>query len=268
MVLDFANDADIIERAFADYYRTTLLSEETDPNKLRDLKADLDGYDVYDSQRVEDFVSLYLTDTSREQLDPILDACAATFANDLDENGQVDLKGKAKAFVRTYSFLAAILPYTNADWEKLSIFLNFLIPKLPAPQEEDLTRGLLETIDMDSYRVEKQATMKIVLADEDAEIEPVPASRGGHMPQPERDLLSNIVRALNEQWGNIDWTDADRVQRLISEDIPAREPAIDPAEHVGLPEVDVLGGWPEGGRPCSPARTRRGTGTGSRPGRG
>lgn len=222
MVLDFANDPDVIQRSFADYYRTTLLSEETDPNKLHDLKADLDGYDVYDSQQVEDFVGLYLTDANREQLDPILDACAGTFARDLDENGQVDFKGKAKAFVRTYSFLAAILPYTSADWEKLSIFLNFLIAKLPAPQEEDLTRGLLETIDMDSYRVEKQATMKIVLADEDAEIEPVPASSAGHVPEPERDLLSNIVRAFNEQWGNIDWTDGDRVERLISQDIPAR----------------------------------------------
>jgi type I restriction enzyme, R subunit len=222
MVLDFINDLDVIQRAFEDYYRTTLLSEETDPNKLHDLKTDLDGYDVYGNQQVEDFVSLYLTDASRELLDPILDACAGTFAGELDEDSQVGFKGNAKAFVRTYSFLAAILPYTNADWEKLSIFLNFLIPKLPAPQEEDLTRGLLETVDMDSYRVEKQATMKIILADEDAEIDPVPASGGAHLPEPERDLLSNIVRAFNEQWGNIDWTDGDRVQRLICEDIPAR----------------------------------------------
>ena len=46
-VLDFMNDADTIQEAFADYYRTTILSEETDPNKLHDLKADLDGYQVY-----------------------------------------------------------------------------------------------------------------------------------------------------------------------------------------------------------------------------
>ena len=71
---------------------------------------------------------------SREQLDPILDACVGVYTEELDEDGQVDFKGKAKAFVRTYGFLAAILPYTNAEWEKLSIFLNFLIPKLPAPE--------------------------------------------------------------------------------------------------------------------------------------
>ena len=46
-VLDFMNDADTIQAAFADYYRTTILSEETDPNKLHDLKATLDGYQVY-----------------------------------------------------------------------------------------------------------------------------------------------------------------------------------------------------------------------------
>ena len=78
-----------------------------------------------------------------------------------DEDQQVEFKGKAKAFVRTYGFLSAILPYTNASWEKLSIFLNFLISKLPAPKEEDLSKGILETIDMDSYRVEKKAAVRI-----------------------------------------------------------------------------------------------------------
>ena len=46
-VLDFANDADTIQNAFAPYYRTTILAEETDPDRLHDLKAALDGYQVY-----------------------------------------------------------------------------------------------------------------------------------------------------------------------------------------------------------------------------
>src|SRR5207247_7969155 len=106
--------------------------------------------------------------------DPILDACVATYVEALDEDGQVNFKGKAKAFVRTYGFLASILPYTNAAWEKLAIFLNFLIPKLPAPKEEDLSKALLEAIDMNSYRVEKQAAMKIQLQNQDAKIGPLP----------------------------------------------------------------------------------------------
>lgn len=227
-VLDFMNDVDTIQKAFADYYRTTILSEETDPNKLHDLKAVLDGYQIYAPAQVEKLVALYLGGADRDRLDPILDACVADYRERLDEDGQVDFKGKAKAFLRMYGFLASILPYTNAGWEKLSIFLNFLVPKLPAPVEEDLSRGILEAIDMDSYRVEKKAAIKIQLPDENAEIDPVPAGGGGRKPEPELDRLSNIIKAFNEQFGNIPWTDADRVHQLITVDIPERV-AADPA---------------------------------------
>jgi type I restriction enzyme, R subunit len=227
-VLDFMNDADTIEEAFADYYRTTVLSEETDPNKLHDLRAALDAPEVYIQAQVDRLVELYLGGTDRDQLDPILDACVATYKEELDEDGQVDFKANAKAFTRTYAFLSSILPYTNAAWEKLSIFLNFLIPKLPAPEEEDLSRGILEVIDMDSYRVEKQAARRIQLPDSDAEIGPVPTSGGGYKPEPELDTLSNILKSFNDQFGNIEWTNEDRVERLITETIPEGV-AADPA---------------------------------------
>jgi len=221
-VLDFMNDVETIQAAFADYYRTTILSKETDPNKLHDLKAALDGCQVYSEAQIDQFVALYLGGADRDRLDPILDACVATYRGQLDEDGQVDFKGKAKAFVRTYGFLSSILPYTNAEWEKLSIFLNFLVSKLPAPIEEDLSKGILETIDMDSYRVEKQTAIQIQLPDSDAQIEPVPTSGGGHRTEPELDRLSNILKAFNDQFGNISWTDADRVRHLITNEIPAR----------------------------------------------
>ena len=221
-VLDFLNDADTIRDAFADFYRTTILADETDPDKLHDLQADLDGAQVYAPEQVDDLVERYLGGADRDQLDPILDACVAAYLNDLDEDGQVAFKGNAKGFVRTYAFLSSILPYTNAAWEKRSIFLNFLIPKLPAPQEEDLSKGILDAIDMDSYRVEKQAMQKIMLPDEDAEISPVPTSAGGHQPEPELDRLSNILRSFNEYFGDISWDDADRVHQLITETIPSR----------------------------------------------
>jgi type I restriction enzyme, R subunit len=221
-VLDFMNDSDTIQEAFADYYRTTVLAEETDPNKLHDLKGALDGYQVYSTTQIDELVGLYLNGADRDKLDPILDVCVAIYKEQLNEDGQVDFKGKAKAFLRAYGFLSSILPYTNADWERLSIFLNFLVSKLPAPKEEDLSKGILEAIDMDSYRVEKKAAVKIQLPDSDAEIGPVPTTGGGHKPEPELDRLSNILKVFNDQFGNIPWTDADRVHKLITEDIPNR----------------------------------------------
>lgn len=221
-ILDFINDSDTIKAAFDEYYRTTVLSAETDPNKLHDLKDELDSSEVYTWSQIEDMVKLYLNGADRDRLDPILDVCVDKYTTELDEFEQVNFKGKAKAFVRTYSFLASILPYSNVEWEKLATFLNFLILKLPSPLEDDLSTGILEAIDMDSYRVEVKASLAIILSDQNAEIEPTPAEVGGFKPEPKLDRLSNILKSFNDQFGNIDWEDADKIMKMISEELPAK----------------------------------------------
>ena len=221
-VLDFMNTTDVITESFTPFYRGTALSDETDPNKLHDLMADLDAAQVYSNEQIEEFTRRYLEGAERDQLDPMLDTCIPVYKKELDEDGQVAFKGTAKSFVRTYAFLASILAYTNRTWETHSIFLNFLIPKLPSPPEEDLSKGILDAIDMDSYRVEKQVMQKILLPDEDAEIDPVPTSTGGSRPEPELDRLSNIVSMFNDLFGDIPWEDGDRVRTLITETIPSR----------------------------------------------
>lgn len=235
-VLDFTNDAETIEAAFSDYYRTTILSEETDPNRLHDLRARLYLAEVFGDAEVRELVRLFLEAAPREQLDFILDTCVAAYNEKLDEDEQVGFKGDAKAFVRSYGFLGSILPYANPEWEELSIFLNLLIPKLPAPKEEDLSRGILETVDMDSYRAEKRETIAIALEDEDAEVGPVPADGGGGRPAPELDRLSSIVKTFNDMFGDINWDDADRVARTVAE-LPGRVGA-DPAYRNAMANSD------------------------------
>jgi type I restriction enzyme R subunit len=218
-VLDFANKTVTIEKAFAKYYRTTILSGETDPNKLYDLIAVMEEAQMYGHDDVEHVVDLFLGGAARDRLDPLLDSCVVTY-NELDMEDQIKFKSAAKAFVRTYGFLGAILPYGNVAWEKLSIFLNLLIPKLPSPREDDLSEGILSAIDLDSYRNEAQEAVAIKLEDEDAEIGPVPPGGGGHIIEPEMDPLSQIISEFNDMFGNIHWNDADNVQRQILE-IPA-----------------------------------------------
>lgn len=217
-VLDFQNNTETITQAFADYYRTTLLSDETDINKLHDLKAALDDAQVYTQEQVDTFCERFLTGAPREALDPILDACAALYSTALDVDGQIEFKGSAKTFVRTYEFLSALIPYKNPEWEKLSILLNLLINKLPSPVDEDLSKGIIQSIDMDSYRVEKKKALEIPLPDADAEINPIPVEKGGHKPEPELDTLTHILDAFNAQFGTL-FTDSDRVIRRFKEDI-------------------------------------------------
>ncbi len=218
-VLDFANKPEMIEEAFSRYYRTTILSGETDPNKLYDLISTMESYQVYSGDDVERLVDLYLNGADRDKLDPTLDACTAIYKQ-LDTDDQIKFKSAAKSFVRTYGFLGAILPYGNADWERLSIFLNLLIPKLPSPRDDDLSQGILEAIDLESYRNEARESMSIKLEDSDSEVAPVPAGKVGHIIEPEMDLLSVILSDFNDMFGNINWNDADNVRRQILE-IPA-----------------------------------------------
>lgn len=218
-VLDFANKAETIEKAFSRFYRTTILSGETDPNKLYDLISLMEGYQVYDHSDVEKVVDLFLSGGERDRLDPLLDSCVVLYGQ-LETEDQIQFKSAAKAFVRTYGFLGSILPYGNAAWEKLSIFLNLLIPKLPSPQTDDLSEGILAAVDLDSYRNEAREAVAIRLEDEDAEIAPVPTGKVGHIVEPEMDPLSHIISEFNDMFGNIQWNDADNVQRQLLQ-IPA-----------------------------------------------
>ena|SRR5258705_6852531 len=78
--------------------------------------------------------ALYVSGADRDQLDPILDVCVAIYTDTLGEEDQVRFKGIAKDFCRSYNFVSSILPYGHLEWEKLSIFLNFLFRSSPRPK--------------------------------------------------------------------------------------------------------------------------------------
>lgn len=216
-VLDFANDTDTIQDAFQKYYKTTILSSETDPNKLNDLINKMEGYQVYTDEQVDKFVELFLNNAERVDLDPILDESVDIYESQLDLNGQIDFKSSAKSFVRTYTFLSSILPFGSSQWEKLSIFLSLLINKLPSPQDDDLSEGILEAVDFDSYKNTILEERRITLEERDSEIDPVPISGGKGVPTPEMDRLSNIITSFNNRFGDIEWTDIDKIKKQIAE---------------------------------------------------
>ena len=128
-VLDFQNDVDTIKDAFADYYRTTILSEETDPNKLHDLKADIESYEVYDATQVDQFVELYLTGADREQLDIILDACVATYIDVARRGRSGRLQGQVQG-IRAY----LRLPRRDSPVHQRRVGEAVDLPQLPDPE--------------------------------------------------------------------------------------------------------------------------------------
>lgn len=219
-VLDFYNAAEEIKEAFDPYYTSTLLSEETDPNKLNELVDKMEKAEVFYEHQVREFFEKYVNGEERNKFDPILNSCAFVFNQQLDIDKKIDFKAKAKSFLRVYSYLTKIIDFKNQYYEQLWWFLKYLVPNLIIEDDEDLAAGIIETIDMDSYRPSKQGTGKIDLDDNPGLVEPIPVHAGGGKGEPELDTLENILQVFNQRFGDIDWTDKDKVNQILTEQIP------------------------------------------------
>jgi len=214
-VLDFANDADEIKKSFDPFFETTILGEATDPNKLFDLQTALDAFQVYTPEQVQEFSQRMITNVPVDQLHIILDAAAEIFRTSLTEDHQDDFRAKCKTYVRLYVFLAQIVPFVNPYLERLYLFLNHLQNKLGKQRDQDLAQGILDNIDIDSYRLQKEGEFKIQLQQGD-ELMPIPTEMRGSTADPQLDYLSNIVKEFNDRFGT-QFTNEDKVKKMTEE---------------------------------------------------
>ena len=217
-VLDFANEAEDIKKSFDPFFETTILGEATDPNKLFDLQSALDAFQVYTPDQVQDFSQKMVTNIPVDQLHVILDAAAEVFRTSLTEELQNDFRAKCKTYVRLYVFLAQIVPFVNPYLERLYLFLNHLQNKLGKQPDEDLAQGILDNIDIDSYRLQKEGEFNLKLQ-QGEELKPIPTEMRNGAAEPELDYLSNIVQAFNDRFGT-QFTNDDKVKKM-TEDIMA-----------------------------------------------
>lgn len=223
-VLDFYNETIEIQKAFEPYYTTTILSKETDVNKLNDLQDDLDNMQVYSEEEVKEFFAIYYSKGDREILEPIINASADIFNKELEKEQQIKFKSSAKTFVRTYSYLSKILDFNQPYWEMLWLYLKHLIPKIKI-EDDEFDEDILNDIDMESYKIDRLGTTKIILSDDEGNIEPIPVSTGGGISDKNYDTLGHIVSDFNKRFGNIDWgadVNAEEAEKIIFEQIPGK----------------------------------------------
>ncbi len=215
-VLDFANDADDIQQSFQRFYKTTILSRETDPNKLNDLITEIENSNIYTMEEVQELNEKYWGGVSREFLDPIVNKAVERFCK-LDDKKKIVCKSSIRGFLRTYPFIAAVMPFKSTEWEMLETYYSLLIHKLPKITGEDLTEGLLEAIDFDSYRLIKGEEKKIELENKESEIDPIPVGTPRGQQEPEMMKLSDIL----DEWNSINWINKEKAKQQL-EELPAK----------------------------------------------
>ena len=218
-VLDFVNKAEDIQADFQRYYKKTILSHETDVNKLSDKLDVCDQSMIYEEEEVNLFNQKYWSGAPREELDPTLDACVERFKQlpvTEDCNKQIEVKSAMKQFVRLYEFLTALMDIARIDWEKKNTFFHFLLRKLPKIEKEDWTEGLLDLVDFDKYRIVRGGDKKIKLENENCVIDPIPVGQGTSItPDPDLATLEQIIDDFNLVFGDIEWGDPDTVRHQI-----------------------------------------------------
>lgn len=203
-ILDFADNAERVQEAFQKYYNATILSEETDPNRLNDLLAKIDEYAIFTEQEVDEINRIFFSEDDRTLLDPIIDTAVERFKQ-LDDDSKIACKSAVKAYNRLYPFIAAVIPQASTFWEKRYVYLRLLAAKLPRIPREDWADGLIDCVDFDQYRAIKQSEYKFELVDGNSEVGPVPPAGGGGTSEPDFEKLSNILEEFNTMFGGIEW---------------------------------------------------------------
>ncbi|MBI9045158.1 MAG: type I restriction endonuclease subunit R [Anaerolineaceae bacterium] len=208
LVLDFTNDAESIQADFQPYFQTTRLEEESDPNRLYDLKNDLKAYEVYTDQDVEAYAEIFFEPKEpMEKLQPFLDRVVSTWGYKLDEERE-EFRSTLQSYIRFYGFISQLITFEDSSLEKLYVFARGLNRKLPKRQQR-LPYEVLDAVDLDSFRIQETYEGSIYLEKEDVEISGY-ASEVGQFIDPEKDFLSNIVQVLNDTHG-LDLTEEDKV---------------------------------------------------------
>ncbi len=232
-VIDFANDADEIQKAFEPYYDCTILSEGTDTNLLYDKQSRLDEFHFFSSSDIDTFASIYFDPkASQEKLHAALVSTVDRYKDATEENRN-DFRSVLKDYVRLYAFLSQIITFSDADLEKLYVFARLLLRKLPVKREQ-LPVEIQQNIDIESYRLQTTHGGSIKLKRGKGELEPI-GGGGGAGGHTEIEPLSQIIKEINERFGT-DFSEEDKVFVEQWEQKLAGDPALEASIQVNTPE--------------------------------
>ncbi len=206
LILDFANQTDVIQKAFEPFYEVTYLKEATDPHKLYELQDKLLDYHVFDEDDVDTFVNAYKKGENQQELHNILSPIVKEFKKSEKED-QVGFKKILRRYQNIYSFLSQLIPFSDVKLEKLYIFNKFLNKKLPTINDP-LPFNVLEDVDMDSYKIADNGESAIPLIG-NGELQSASDGAANYV-EDELEKLSQIIKDLNDAFST-DFTDDDKV---------------------------------------------------------
>ncbi|ELL0791007.1 type I restriction endonuclease subunit R [Campylobacter upsaliensis] len=211
-VLDFVNTHEEIGKSFSTFYGQTYLKEPTNIDNIYTLKSELFDYGIYTQDELNSFIEEIRKEQDENKIHSKLDNMIKEY-NAKNDDEKTEFYTKAKVYLREYAFLAQILPFNDIELEKLSILLKMLIAKIVPPRTEDLAKGILNNVDLNSIRIILESKKDISLSS-NGEITPSSAD-GSSKKEVELERLSNIVREFNTKFGSVDFGTNEKIAKEL-----------------------------------------------------
>ena len=211
-VLDFANEEEDIYAAFKPYYETTPVGKNAEPHQLSRLQHRLLGWAIFTQDDVDAFAKIWYRSkshsvTDHPEINAILDAVVQRFTRRKEEE-QEQFYGQLTAYRNLYAFLAQIIPYPDADLERLYTFVRNLLMKLPPI--DDNAFALDDKVALQYFRMQQISEGSIELPKGVAEPLKGPTDVGTGRTKDQEVTLSSLIDRLNERFGT-NFTMADQL---------------------------------------------------------
>ncbi|EFW5251037.1 type I restriction endonuclease subunit R [Campylobacter upsaliensis] len=212
-VLDFENTHEEIGKSFSAFYGQTYLKEPTNIDNIYTLKSELFDYGIYTQDELNSFIEAIRKEQDENKIHSKLDNMIKEY-NAKSDDEKTKFYTKAKVYLREYSFLAQILPFNDIELEKLSILLKMLIAKIVPPRTEDLAKGILNNVDLNSIRIILESKKDIELEEDKGGVKPSSAD-GSSKKEVELERLLNIVREFNTKFGSVDFGTNEKIAKEL-----------------------------------------------------
>ncbi|HEC1564535.1 TPA: type I restriction endonuclease subunit R [Campylobacter upsaliensis] len=212
-VLDFVNTHEEIGKSFSTFYRQTYLKEPTNIDNIYTLKSELFDYGIYTQDELNSFIEAIRKEQDENKIHSKLDNMIKEY-NAKSDDKKTEFYTKARVYLREYSFLAQILPFNDIELEKLSILLKMLIAKIAPPRTEDLAKGILNNVDLNSIRIILESKKDIELEEDKGGVKPSSAD-GSSKKEVELERLLNIVREFNTKFGSVDFGTNEKIAKEL-----------------------------------------------------
>jgi type I restriction enzyme R subunit len=226
-VLDFANKAEDIQEAFKPFYETSW-TEPTDPNVLFTLKQRIMDAGVIDASEMRDMVAALLASEkdAHAALHAKTDPAVERYLAIPQLEDREDFRTALRDYVRTYSFLGQVVPFTRPDLEELFYYGKVLVSRLPKTVDEDGDVDISDSAVLTHIRTQMSGEHDLALNEGDGEGVPgISGDGSGVQTVKDKVRLSALIDLLNDRFGTA-FTEIDQVLWLQQVAAAAADPEL------------------------------------------